>query len=211
MATRELIYVGDAMCSWCWGFSPVLDAIRKKYSAQLPLRIVVGGLRPGPGAEKLDAKLKEFLRHEWTKIREVTKQPFDTKFLDRDGFLYDTHPASCAVVAMRRLKPEAELEFFKAVQKAFYADGVDITKPENFAPLAKAFGIDGAKFVKELTSDASHRAAVEDYQEAAKRGVRGFPSLLLRIGDGQAVLSHGYQPFKALEPLIDKAMVKAAK
>ncbi len=211
MAKGELIYVGDPMCSWCWFFSPVLDAIRKKYAEQFSFRVVVGGLRPGPQAVKLDAKLRDFLRHEWTKIQGATGQPFDTKFLDREGFNYNTHPAACAVVTMRRLKPEAEFDFFKAVQKAFYADGVDITQLDNFAAIAAQFGVKGEALVHAMQTPGAHAATMADYAEARELGVKGFPTLLLSLGGGHAVLSHGYQPFKALEPLIDKAIVKTAK
>ena len=36
----EFVYVGDPMCSWCWGFAPVLDRMQKVYD--VPLRVVVG-------------------------------------------------------------------------------------------------------------------------------------------------------------------------
>ncbi len=41
----ELIYVGDPMCSWCWGIAPQLDTLVRTHP-DIPLRIVVGGLRP---------------------------------------------------------------------------------------------------------------------------------------------------------------------
>ncbi|MDH5427723.1 MAG: DsbA family protein, partial [Nitrospirota bacterium] len=31
MMSPTLIYVADPMCSWCWGFSPVLEEIRRLY------------------------------------------------------------------------------------------------------------------------------------------------------------------------------------
>lgn len=43
MSEKEIIYIGDPMCSWCWGFSPVLDQIRETYGAMAPVRVIVGG------------------------------------------------------------------------------------------------------------------------------------------------------------------------
>ena len=43
----HLIYFADPMCSWCYGFSPVIDEIRRIYGNALPVRVVMGGLRPG--------------------------------------------------------------------------------------------------------------------------------------------------------------------
>ncbi len=30
----EFIYVGDPMCSWCWGFSPALEQMGTRYSIE---------------------------------------------------------------------------------------------------------------------------------------------------------------------------------
>ena len=47
------VYVGDPMCSWCWGFAPALEQLERRYG--LPLKVVMGGLRTGPQAELMDA------------------------------------------------------------------------------------------------------------------------------------------------------------
>ena len=43
----QLIYFADPMCSWCYGFSPVVRALRPRYAEVLPIRLIMGGLRPG--------------------------------------------------------------------------------------------------------------------------------------------------------------------
>ena len=40
-----LIYIGDAMCSWCHGFSPELDQVILD-NPNFDLKLVMGGLRP---------------------------------------------------------------------------------------------------------------------------------------------------------------------
>src|SRR5437763_586988 len=47
MPAPHLIYFSDPMCSWCYGFSPVLEDIRRTFGRALPIRVVMGGLRPG--------------------------------------------------------------------------------------------------------------------------------------------------------------------
>ncbi|MCZ6504367.1 MAG: DsbA family protein, partial [Actinobacteria bacterium] len=79
---RKLIYVGDPMCSWCWGFAPEIESLADEY----PVEVVVGGLRPGPSAQPLDDRMAASLRHHWVEVSERTNQPFDTAFLGRrDG------------------------------------------------------------------------------------------------------------------------------
>ena len=47
MNERTLWYVADPMCSWCWGFSPVIEAIQREYGGRLEVEVLLGGLRPG--------------------------------------------------------------------------------------------------------------------------------------------------------------------
>jgi putative protein-disulfide isomerase len=192
------------MCSWCWGFAPVLDAIRAKYAGRFEYRLVVGGLRPAAQAEPLNERLKEFLRVEWTKIREVTGQPFDLSFLDREDFRYDTHPAARAVVIFRAMKPGAEFDFYKRIQRAFYAENTDVTQPEQLAALAAPFGVDRGLFLEHMKAPESDLGARSDYAEARMLGVQGFPAVVLRDGDKAGLLTYGYQPFDKLEPVLEK-------
>ena len=41
-----LRYFGDTMCSWCWGFNPVLEQVEQGYP-ELKRITVMGGLRGG--------------------------------------------------------------------------------------------------------------------------------------------------------------------
>ncbi len=47
---QEIIYVGDPMCSWCWGISPALTELRDHFAKEkIAFKVIVGGLRPGGG------------------------------------------------------------------------------------------------------------------------------------------------------------------
>jgi putative protein-disulfide isomerase len=196
----NLIYLGDAMCSWCWGFSPVLDRIRDAYGDRFAFKLVLGGLRPGAQAEPMGEGLKHFLRSEWSQIADTTGQPFDLRFLDREGFVYDTHPAARAVETMRRLKPGAEFEFFKRVQRAFYAENVNVTEPASYGRLVEPFDVDTKAFAEGMASDASDAAARASYQEARRLGIQGFPSIVIEDGERRGLLTYGYRPYDELVP-----------
>ena len=59
----EVIYVGDPMCSWCWGISPALYQLEQAARANgIPYRIVMGGLRPD-NSEQWTEDFKKFLAH----------------------------------------------------------------------------------------------------------------------------------------------------
>lgn len=122
----HLVYFADPMCSWCWGFSPVIEAIRERYGESLPARLVMGGLRPGTRVPMDDAS-KASARSHWEHVHAASDQPFDFGFFGRKGFVYDTEPASRAVVLARRGGQARGFAYLRRVHAAFYAEDRDVT------------------------------------------------------------------------------------
>lgn len=196
-ATPQVIYVGDPMCSWCWGMAPTLHKIAAR--ADVETRVVVGGLRPGPSAEPLDDRLRAVLAHHWEKVAAVSGQPFDEAFLAKQGWVYNTELPAIAVTTMRQSLPVETLRFFTDLQKAFYADGIDITEPSSYEDLIADYRVDPAGFLAKMASPQGRARAWEDFAEARELGALSFPTLLLRVGDDTQVLSRGYASLGHLE------------
>lgn len=194
MTDLALVYVGDPMCSWCWGFAPVLEQLVE--ATGLAVEVTVGGLRPGPAAEPLGTGLRRYLEREWSAISEQTGQPFDTALLDRLGeeWVYDTEMADMAVVHMRDLAPDQALPFFARVQRAFYAEGVDVTEPDSYRDLVGEFGADPDAFVATLGADDLRKRTWRDFATARRWGVTGFPTLLYRREERLGLITAGYRP-----------------
>jgi putative protein-disulfide isomerase len=204
----EFVYVGDPMCSWCWGFAPVLDRMQQVY--EVPIRVVVGGLRPGPAAEELDDGMERFLAHHWEQVAAASGQPFDHTFLARrDGWRYDTEIPAIAVVTMRELDEGATLRFHSRLQRAFYAEGVDITDRDRYPRLLDTFDVDDTTFMDMFGSEEMRKRAWADFAESRSLGVAGFPTLLVRDGDRWAVAARGFAPADRLLPAISDYLLDA--
>ena len=200
---REIIYVGDPMCSWCWGFYPTLKQLSVYCTEKLGrFRIVVGGLRPG-GGEPWNEEFRNFLRVHWQRVAELTGQPFGLGLLDRDRFNYDTEPACRAVVTARSLLPGVELGFFGAVQRKFYEESQDPTAPEFYSDICARFGIDSERFLQYFGSDEAVRETQKDFALARAWNVTGFPSVLLRTTDSIAKIASGFSTFEDLRRRIE--------
>jgi putative protein-disulfide isomerase len=204
-AGKRILYIADPMCSWCWGFAPVIAAIGETFGGEAPLKLVVGGLRPGE-TRAMDAKSKAYVRHHWEQVHESTGQPFAFDFFDRDGFVYDTEPACRAAVAVRNLKPAKALPYFKAVQRAFYAEGRDVTSEDTLAAIAEESGVARDLFAEVFRAPEIVAATREDFRLAQALGVTGFPAVVVADDDGYAYLTIGYQPFDALRPPLEAWM-----
>lgn len=197
----HLIYVADPMCSWCWGFSPVIEAIQERFGPALPIRLILGGLRPGT-TKPMDEVTKTEIRQHWEHVQQASGQPFDYGFFERAGFVYDTEPAARAVVVMRRRGMDQALDYLKRVHGAFYAHNRDVTDAAVLAELTSGAGISTDDFLQTLRSDEVRQETWQDFALIQQAGIRGFPSLLAGVGEGHAysIVTLGYQPAERILP-----------
>jgi putative protein-disulfide isomerase len=199
---RILWYFADPMCSWCWGFTPVIGAIEETYKDRLKFELTLGGLRPGT-TEPVTPKFREEILRHWHEVHRRTGQPFAFDGAMPEGFIYDTEPPSRAVVAVGELNPAAMLPYFKSVQHAFYAEKQDITKPETLATLAQRQDVESAQFLERFHSEDIKKKTQMHFHSTQQAGITGFPTVALRSNSGARLLTVGYQPFEELKPALD--------
>lgn len=198
----NLIYVGDPMCSWCYGFAEPLDELLNfpEGAAPLNLALVMGGLRPFTTEPMTPERATELAGH-WHHVAEASGQPFaegPETALQQPGFVYDTEPASRATVTVRSLWPQHVWRYFKAVQHAFYAEGRNVTDATVLADVAESLGLPRAEFGQAFASQAMRDATLQDFQQAQSWGIRGFPTLVAEHGDHLHLVGSGYMPITTL-------------
>jgi putative protein-disulfide isomerase len=202
MHTMNLIYIADPMCSWCYGFGRSVDALLADAGAAAPLQLalVMGGLRPFTTDAMAPDRIDEILGH-WHHVHEASGQPFAQAphtILHEPGFVYDTEPASRAVVAVRSHWPTRVWRYFKAVQQAFYADAKNVTRPEVLADLAEAQGLPQAEFAQAFASQAMRDATLRDFRQSQAWGIRGFPAVVAEHDGALHLVAQGYLPVEGL-------------
>ena len=197
----RLLYVMDPMCSWCWGFAPVLQNLAIQAAAKgVPTELVLGGLRRDRVA--IDAATRgRYLGH-WQQVNADTGQFFNFSDALPEGMLYDTEAACRAVVTVRSLSPKKALPMALSIQQAFYQQGLDVTRPCNLVRLAEEQGVARKTFAQAFDSSALQQATQADFNWAQGLGIAGFPTLLAENGRGLALLTNGYQPLESLSPLL---------
>lgn len=201
-----LWYFADPMCSWCWGFSPVMEAVREAYHERLKIALVLGGLRPGT-ATPMTAAARDEILHHWHQVHARSGQPFQFDGALPDDFIYDTEPACRAVVTAGGLDPTQIFAMFKAIQTAFYAEGRDVTQTAVLAELAAGLGIDTAAFLNAFDSDAARAKTQAHFAQSRKAGVRGFPTLILQRGEQIDRIADGYLPLDTVRAELDRLLL----
>lgn len=206
---RILWYFADPMCSWCWGFAPVISAIKDAYAEQMKIALMLGGLRPGT-IEPMTPQSRAEILHHWQDVHRMTGQPFAFEGALPEGFVYDTEPPCRAVIAVAAIDAETTFDYFKTVQAAFYAHGRDVTRPETLAALAWEQDIDGDLFLERFDSEDVRQLTRRHFEITRQTGVRGFPTVVLQNDGDGTLLTNGYRPFAELQPQIDKWLAQPA-
>lgn len=198
VAKPTVRYIGDPMCSWCWGIAPALQELAKYCAGHtLDFKVTVGGLRSA-GTELWTGAFRSFLRHEWEKVHQATGQPFGFSLLDNAEFDYDTEPACRAVVTIARLLEGREgrdllvLTFFSDIQRRFYVAGEDPKQLEFYRDLCAATGVSYDSFREQFLSAEAARSTAQEIEQCRRWGVHGFPSILLDHEGGISRLASGY-------------------
>jgi putative protein-disulfide isomerase len=198
----NLIYIADPMCSWCYGFGKTMDELLAEpgEAAPLQLALVMGGLRPFTTEPMAPGRADEILGH-WNHVHEATGLPFaqaPNTALHEPGFVYDTEPASRAVISVRALSPKHQWRYFKEVQKAFYADARNVTRADVLADLAEPLGLPRDKFLEAFESAAMRDTTRQDFAQAQAWGIRGFPALVAEHAGALHLVAQGYLPIAGL-------------
>ena len=193
-----LWYFADPMCSWCWGFTANIERLRSSFADRLNIALMLGGLRPGT-SEPVTEKFRQEIFDHWRHVHELTGQSFSFDGAMPDGFVYDTEPASRAVVTVADLKQDATFPYFSSIQSAFYVDQVDVTRPDNLAVLADKQGIDKTQFQEHFDNQAIREKTRQHFLATRQAGVAGFPSLVIQKETDYVFVARGYRPVDEIE------------
>jgi len=199
---KELFIVVDPMCSWCWGFAPVIEKVRERFADQYRISLVVGGLRT-KGEMVWDEAAKSYLKAHWKGVAARTGQPFDEALFTKKDFVYDTYPACKAVVTVRELLGEdAAFKYLHTIQHAFYAQGIDITNTRLlYGYYEQLFGNSG-KFAFMYGTERIETLMMHDFAKARSMGATAFPSVVIVDTDGHMVCQKGYRSVEEMNRLL---------
>ena len=190
MNEKTLWYIADPMCSWCWGFAPIIKEVRLNYSENLKIELVMGGLRSGKLA-MASGQRAEILNH-WKAVNERTGQPFSFEGAMPEGFIYDTEPSCRGIVAMSLINPSLVFTLLESIQFGFYVEQKDVTNPKVLAQLAGKIGVDMDLYLQVFESDEAKNKVSIHFDKVRQWGVNSFPTVAVQNVAGYTVLNRGH-------------------
>jgi putative protein-disulfide isomerase len=191
-----LYYAHDPMCSWCWGFAPVL----KEFSSSLPERFrmqrLLGGLAPDsdlPMSMELQTRLEQF----WRTIQiHIPGTEFNFDFWTQCQPRRSTYPSCRAVIAARQQGGQFDTLMTTAIQKAYYLQARNPSDTDVLIELAGE--LDQKVFARDLGSAAVDREFSQERARCRELGLNSFPSLLLEVGDERHHIKINYRNSNAM-------------
>ena len=145
-----LYYVADPMCSWCWGFKPVLDEVRTALPKGISLVYVMGGLAKDSD-EPMPEETRQYVQMNWRQVTEEAGATFNWDFWTNCQPRRSTYPACRAVLAASAQQENSVPEMFEAIQRAYYQEARNPSDNATLVALADEIGLDKRRFEYDLT------------------------------------------------------------
>ena len=185
-----LYYVHDPMCSWCWGYRPVLLQVRAALQNQLRIVSVLGGLAPDTD-EPMPVEMQQQIESYWYQIEKELGAEFNHNFWKVCQPRRSTYPACRAVIAARQQR--ADEAMILAIQHAYYLRAMNPSEEDTLLQLADEMGLDFDRFARDLQSDETEQQLLQELSLRRQLGVNRFPSWVLQHGDRLAHIQIDYQ------------------
>ena len=186
----KIIYIGDPMCSWCYGIAPQWEKVYEHYKESAEIEIIMGGLRPYHKVPMTE--MKDFLAEHWHQVNKATNQPFSYGILDNSSLVYDTEPPCRATAIVRELAPDKAIPFFKLIQEDFYSENKYLGSTDSYTESLKTLGIPVEDFAEAFESDKWKEQIKLDFQKSRSLEVSSFPTILVEKEGRISVVAKGY-------------------
>jgi putative protein-disulfide isomerase len=196
-----LHYFYDPLCSWCYGFSPVIKAFQEKYKSEMDFEIISGGMVKGE-SERPIGELAHFLKDAHKRIEDTSGVKFGPRFIDlmEEGTtVFSSIPGAVALSVFKSFDEEKAISYASDIQYAIYYDGIDPNNEEAYAQLASKYEISVDEFLSRMGQDAYRKDAYDDFSVAQQFGIKGYPSTVLFAKDEYFLLNRGFTKLENLE------------
>lgn len=208
MNKDTIYYVYDPLCSWCYGFSPVIKKIKNTYEEQFDFQVISGGMQSGERKQPVSA-IRDYLKGAYKNVTERTGVEFGKQFmevLEEGNRMLDSVPPSIALSIVKDLKPAEVLNFAATIQEAIYYDGFNWNLVDEYFPYLEQYDIAPEDFKQKFEDPLYKEKTLEDFKLAANFGVTGFPSVILKKEDKYYLIAQGFVPYEQLQATIEQVL-----
>ena len=180
--STKLYYLHDPMCSWCWGYRPVWDALQKVLPAAIEVEYVAGGLAPDSNVS-MPIVQQQMIQNHWRTIEVKLGTKFNHAFWTENTPRRSTYNACRAAIAAH--KQAGQKAMIDAIQQGYYLRALNPSNVDVLVGLAKELSqqqsleLDVGQFINDLSSAETEQELARQISLARQLSQQGFPSLVL--------------------------------
>jgi putative protein-disulfide isomerase len=205
----KIIYVFDALCGWCYGFSPVIKQCYDNHKANFSFEVLSGGMMIGERVGSIN-EIAPYIKTAYKTVENTTGVKFGEAYLRvlEDGsMILNSELPSIALSLFKQYFPEQSVLFAHEIQNALYFDGRDPNEFETFRYIAVNHGIDPDEFEAKMKTESAKEAAYYDFALAKQLRVESYPAVLMQTSEtGFYLIAKGYTDFETLEFRINNVL-----
>lgn len=213
MEKPVIIYIYDALCGWCYGFSPVMKSVYEKYKHQFDFQVLSGGMilgeREGPFSQ-----MAEYIKGAYHTVEETTGIKFGDKFinevLEEGTMLMSSEKPAIALSVFKDYHPEEAVLFAAELQYALNYDGLDLSKDDTYKSLIRRYDIPESEFITKLNEDEYKQQAYYDFALSRQLHVTGYPAAFIKTGETSFyMIAKGFADLETMELRIQNVIKEA--
>jgi putative protein-disulfide isomerase len=202
-----ILYIYDPLCGWCYGFTPVIQQIQKKYSEKFDFEIISGGMVVGAN-EGAITQIAPYISQAYKRVEEYSGIKFGEAFLNKrlwdSTYRMSSLPPSIALEVFKNMSHNNSIDFAHDVQHAFYFEGKSLNDIQTYLELIKPYSLDPVEFQKMFESEQFKQQTIENFKKSSKLGVNGFPTVIYIHANEKKVLTRGFTSVSDLDKILTK-------
>lgn len=209
MKKVKIIYVYDAICGWCFGFSPTMAKLQTHYQDKVEFEVISGGLKLGSGVGAIDI-VAPYIKTSYKDVENTCGVKFGDSFvngtLKKGTMILNSLPPAIALCILKEKYPDKSLEFAGLLHKMFYVDGIEPENYEAYGTYASTLGYDKETFNQKMKDSIYIKRAYKDFEYAQQLGANSFPTVIIEKEGKKEILFKGFTTFDRAKSLIDNKL-----
>ena len=198
----KVSYFFDALCGWCYGFSPAFMEMFEEHKNDIEFEAFCGGMvindRIGP-IGKVAAYIKDAYKVVEEKSGEYFGEDFLNNILEPGTAVFTSIPSAQAMAVVKSEHPELSVPYAAELLKGVYLHGYEPLDHSKYGEMAASVGAKIEDFESKMKSEVMLGRAYEDFKTSHAFGVKGFPTLIATMDEKHYVLSNGFIPYPELK------------
>jgi len=207
----KLIYIYDALCGWCYGFTPVIEELLQHFGDEIEVDVLSGGMFLSANHRPASA-MYNYISQAHKQVEAVTGVKFGQAFLEEylhTDDIMDSEKPSIALTVFKQYQPAKALSFAHDMQLALNYEGKSLNDDDTYRQLLAKYELPVDEFLDKMKEDANRYDTVQEFKQVEQWGITGFPAAILDDGKEYFLIAKGYTPPERLLEVIEKIKGKA--